>query len=166
MNLTVKLQFGDNDSASFNKEYLVVDYHTRVCRSHNAYHPSSAPVCEVVEVTVVAPDKSDLTLLEWYLENTCMSGRLLCVGLDVLEEAETARRCIVFRDAQCFGMRETYDATRPQRRYLTLSFSPGAIEFDGLEYLRHGERGALGGALGGVAHVDVDLAKFNEKYDY
>lgn len=167
MDLIVKLQFGDNDSMLYNREYLVVDFHTRVCRLHNAYHPSSAPVCEFVEVTVVAPDRSDLTLLEWYLENTCMSGRLSCVGLDVMEEKAEARRSIVFRDAQCFGMREWYDATGHQRRLLRLSFSPRAIEFEGVSYLRHGEVSAGGGvAAAGLGLRDAELAKFNERYDY
>ena len=62
MNIIAHLQFGDNVSGLYSKEYLVVGCRTHVGRSHNSYHPDSSPQREVVEVTVVAPTKADLYL--------------------------------------------------------------------------------------------------------
>ena len=77
MNIIAHLQFGDNVTGIYNKEYLVVRYHTRIARSHNSYHPDSLPRCDSVEVTVIAPGKEDLELHEWYFSNEYRTGRIV-----------------------------------------------------------------------------------------
>lgn len=88
MNILAHLQFGDNVSALYHKDYLVVGCHTHLMRGHNAYHPNTTPTCESFEVTVVAPGKEDLELHEWFFTNSSRSGRILFELMDVRADQE------------------------------------------------------------------------------
>lgn len=128
MNIIAHLQFGDNVSELYSKEYLVVGCRTHVRRSHNSYHPDSAPHCETIEVTVVAPTKADLYLYEWYLSNENTSGRLQFDIDDVRQTGgEIHKRNLYFEGAQCFSIHENYDIQSTSRRLLTLQITADSL---------------------------------------
>ena len=64
MALTATLQFGDNSIRRYSREYMVTDFKCHVARRHNNARPDSAPRCDRMELTVVAPGKEDLNLYE------------------------------------------------------------------------------------------------------
>ena len=65
MNIIAHLQFGDHGLGIYNKDYMVVGYRTNIGRKHNAFHPCTQPLCNSVEVSLIAPGKEDLELHEW-----------------------------------------------------------------------------------------------------
>lgn len=131
MNILAHLQFGDNVSALYHKDYLVVGCHTHLMRGYNAYHPNTTPTCESFEVTVVAPGKEDLELHEWFFKNSSRSGRLLFELMDVRTDQEgEMKRAFYFDSAQCFSLREHYDLKERSQRLLTLRISAKTFRVD------------------------------------
>ena len=56
-------------------DYKVADFHLHMSRSYNQFNPESAPSCESIEMTVVAPSTDDYTIYEWYNNDSLLSGR-------------------------------------------------------------------------------------------
>ena len=75
MSLSARLYIGDNSPSNYTKEYLVTRCEVKVARHHNA--PDSAPRCDEVILSVVAPTKDDLDLFEWYIDQTTLSGKIV-----------------------------------------------------------------------------------------
>ena len=61
MNILAHLQFGDNRSAHYHQEYLVVGCRTHLMRRYGIYRPEAAPGFDSLEVTLIAPGKEDLS---------------------------------------------------------------------------------------------------------
>ena len=55
-------------------DYKVADFHLHMSRSYNQFNPESAPSCESIEMTVVAPSTDDYTIYEWYNNDSLLSG--------------------------------------------------------------------------------------------
>ena len=135
MNIIAHLQFGDNVTGIYNKEYLVVRYHTRIARSHNSYHPDSLPRCDSVEVTVIAPGKEDLDLHEWYFSNEYRSGRIVFELMELNTSGDNvSEHVITFDDAQCFGIEENYDIGVNSLRTLTLKIGMANFAVNDTEF--------------------------------
>ena len=131
MNILAHLQFGDNVSALYHKDYLVVGCRTHLMRGHNAYHPDTTPTCESLEVTVVASGKEDLELHEWFFTNSSRSGRILFELMDVRADQEgVLKRAFYFDSAQCFSLQEHYDLKERSLRLLTLRLSVKTFRVD------------------------------------
>ena len=131
MNILAHLQFGDNVSALYHKDYLVVGGRTHLMRGHNAYHPETTPTCESLEVTVVAPGKEDLELHEWFFTNSSRSGRIVVELMDVRADQEgVLKRAFYFDSAQCFSLQEHYDLKERSLRLLTLRLSVKTFRVD------------------------------------
>ena len=133
MALLASLQFGDNDNKRYSKEYLVSDVRCHIQRQHNRFYADSNAKCERLEVTIVAPGKEDLTLIDWYVSQSLMTGRVVIamsneVKLDVSDSKE-----ILFADATCFGLKEDYDIAGG-RRMMTLSIVASAMTIDHVEF--------------------------------
>ena len=133
MALLATLQFGDNDNRRYSKEYLVSKVRCHIQRQHNRYHADSTPRCERLEVTVVAPGKEDLTLVDWYISQTPISGR---VAIALSNEAKfnvSDTKEILFEDAICFRLAEDYDINAG-RRMMTLSLETGSLTIDDVSF--------------------------------
>lgn len=133
MALIASLQFGDNDTLRYSKEYLVSDVRCRLQRRHNRFYADSDTRCERLEVTVVAPGKDDLTLLDWYVNQSLMSGRVVIslpneAKLDVTDTKE-----IRFEDARCFQLNERYDI-EDGRRMMTLAIESSTTIINNVSY--------------------------------
>ena len=133
MALIATLQFGDNDNKRYSKEYLVSDVRCHIQRLHNRYYADSTAKCERLEVTVVAPGMDDLTFLDWYVNQSVMTGRVVIamsneVKLDISDSKE-----ILFEDARCFQLKERYDIGGG-RRMMTLSIAAHTMTIDNVKF--------------------------------
>lgn len=128
MALTARLQFGNNDIGRYNQEYLITDVKCHYTRTHNHVSPTSKPRCESIEITVNAPDNKDITLYEWYLDQEPRSGIILIDNTSINVNAiNDEDKKILFNEAQCFAISETYDIERPSKRQLKLEFEAEEI---------------------------------------
>lgn len=128
------LRIGDNASALYNKDYLVVECLAHSTRGYNTLHPSTVPRCEQIEITIVAPGKTDLELQNWYLSNTVRSGKLSFDLTDAQSGDLKDVRSILFEDANCFSYSEQYDIKKRSLRLLTIKIKPQSCTMDGVTY--------------------------------
>lgn len=129
--MSAVLQFGDNDAGVYSSEYPVIECDCHFSRHHDYYSPDSDPRCEKVMIMVVAPGKEDLGLVEWYIDNSCQSGRIVFDVSDQLgAEGGDSQRVILFEDARCYLIEEQYDISLSSRRLLRLEFLAECIQID------------------------------------
>ena len=131
------LQFGDNDTRFYSKEYLVTECNCRFTRCHNHFRPDGNARCDMITVTLIAPGKGDLNIFEWYADGSVQSGRLL---FEVLYRsgAEENVKEILFEDAYCVSIEENYDIHSSSRRTLTVEIVSDRIVMDSVEF-KNGE---------------------------
>ena len=126
------LEFGDNTIKRYSKQYLVSDSRLLFARSFNSFSPEEAARCERVEVTVIAPGKDDLGLMEWFSSQSVQSGRIVfCLTNEATINDDDAQ-IIYFEDAKCFSLSEFYDINVSRRRLLKLALSAESLEIDGV----------------------------------
>lgn len=133
MALLASLQLGDNENKRYTKEYLVSEVKCHVVRPHNLFYADSKPRCERLELTVIAPGKEDLTLVEWYINQTSISGRVV---ISLSNEAKLGvgdTKEILFEDGMCFRLAESYDIDAG-RRTMILSVIPDSLTIDNVEF--------------------------------
>ncbi|MDO4949443.1 MAG: type VI secretion system tube protein TssD [Bacteroidales bacterium] len=135
MNFDACLKLGANNTASCDKEYPVVGCTVHLCRRHNTLHPNSKPVCERLEVTVVAPDHTDLKLQEWFQSHHLQSGSIEYEIQDLQNSPDISKRHIHFEDAQCFSYHEHYDIKEKSLRLLTLEIFPKVCTVDDTKFI-------------------------------
>ena len=134
MALTAKLQFGDNHAGRYNAEYLLVDCRCSYRRSHNDLRPDGPAQCESVELSVVAPGKDDMLLLDWFRNNDELSGRIIFDLSSVAADDANPTRVLLFEDAHCFALEESYDKDTRFRRLLRLSFEAETITMEDINF--------------------------------
>ena len=137
MSLLKKLQIGDNAVGRYTKEYLLVDYRCHTCRGHNEFRPNSDMSCERIEVTIIAPGVDDLSIYEWFINQTTFDGRLQIELPAALHQGSTEYKEILFEEASCFSLEEHYEIGKNQRRVLKLGMIAGKVTIDGVEYNRN-----------------------------
>ena len=129
--MSAVLLFGDNDAGVYSSEYPVVKCDCHFSRHHDFYSPDSDPKCEQVMIMVVAPGKEDLELIEWYIDNSTLSGRIV---FDVSDQAGSkgndTKREIRFEDARCYLIEENYDISNGKRRLLKMEFLAESVQID------------------------------------
>lgn len=133
MALLASLQLGDNDNKRYTKEYLVTEVKCHLVRPHNLYYADSKPRCERLELTVIAPGKEDLTLVDWYINQTSMSGRVVVSLSNEAKLGVGDTKEILFEDAMCFSLAESYDI-EAGRRIMILSVIPGILTIDNVKF--------------------------------
>ena len=133
MALIASLQLGDNDNRIYPKQYLVNKVRCHLIRPHNLYYADSEPRCERLELTVIAPGMEDLTLMDWYVNQEPMSGRVVIslsneakLGMDDSKE-------ILFEDGVCYCLAENYDID-VGRRTITLSIAINTLTIDNVKF--------------------------------
>lgn len=127
------IQFGDNSTGLYSKNFLVVDCHLHFTRHHNHFKPDTDARCEKVELVVVAPGKDDLNLQEWYLENESLSGRVI-FDLQSQLSGETMVKLVEFEEAHCYSFEEEYHIDTQRRRHFRLSFVAEKISVNQIEF--------------------------------
>lgn len=137
MALIASLQFGDNDSRLYSNTYTVCDVKCHIRRPYNRFHPDGIPRCESVQVTVVAPGMEDLTLLDWYVRQSPMAGRLVIAMSNEAKMEVSADKEILFENAVCFRLAEDYHIDDNRRRLLTLTFTADVLTVDKVSFKRN-----------------------------
>ena len=136
MALSAHLQFGDNQSGRYNKDYLLVDCRCSYRRSHNGLRPDGPAQCESVEVSLVAPGKEDMMLQDWFEKNDELSGRILFDLSSVAADDANPTRVLLFEDARCFAFEESYDKDTRFRRLLKISFEAETITMEDINFTK------------------------------
>ena len=134
MALIATLQFGDNDAGDYTKNYLVVDCHCSVRRSHNDLRPDGLAHCDCVELNVVAPDMDDMMLYNWFIDEEEMSGRILFSLSSAESESGNLARTLLFEGARCFRLEESYNKDTRFRRLLKIAFEADTITIDDIAF--------------------------------
>lgn len=137
MSLLKKLQIGDNALGRYSKEYLLVDYKCHTFRSHNEFRPSSTMSCERIDLTIIAPGVDDMSIYDWFINQTTIDGRLLIELPAMLHQGSTEYKEIQLEEASCFSMEEHYEIGKNQRRVLKLGIIAGTVTIDGIKYERN-----------------------------
>lgn len=132
MALTAVLEFGDNSIKRYSKQYMVSDCRLLFARPFNGFSPEGAARCERVEVTVVAPGKDDLGLIEWFSTQGVQNGRLVISLTNELKDNESDSQILYFEEAKCFSLSEYYDINISRRRLLKLAIGAETLEIDGV----------------------------------
>jgi len=130
MALTATLKFGDNEKGNYDSTYNVVDCSYQFSRPYNEFHPKGEARCNQVELTVVAPGKNDLKLIEWFAKEELKSG-CLTIELPIYGNASSSDKHILkFENAKCFRLIEEYDIDAPRCRLLRLSMIAEQMNID------------------------------------
>ena len=132
MALTAVLEFGDNNIKRYSKQYLVSDCRFLFQRPNNGYSPEGSVRCERIEVTVVAPGKEDLGLVEWFSTQDVQNGRIVISLSNDLKDNDSDTQILYFEEAKCFSLSEYYDINVSRRRILKLAISAETMEIDGV----------------------------------
>ena len=130
MALIAVLEFGDNNIKRYSKQYLVSDCRFLFKRPYNAFRPDRNAQCDRVEVDVVAPDKEDLELFEWFASQGVRDGRILISLANEGKVADGDAQLLYFNDAKCFALSEYYDIDASKRRVLKLGITASEITID------------------------------------
>ena len=120
MALSANLQFGDNFVHRYTKEYRVVDSFTRFSRKYNHSRPETDAQCKEIELTLIAPDMTDLNLYDWYINQGEQSCRLLFYYSDIQNGENELVKEVLLENAICYGISEEYSAEHHTRRLLKL----------------------------------------------
>lgn len=134
MALQATLQFGDNGFRRYARAYNLMDFKCHVLRRHNEARPDGGAHCERMELTVVVPGREDLSLYEWYIEHSTMSGRILIELPVTTHEQNSALKEVLFEDAHCYSISEEYHIDRRIRRSLTLKIVATEITVDDIVF--------------------------------
>jgi len=115
-------------------DYKVADFHLHLSRNYNQFNPESAPTCESIEMTVVAPTTDDYTIYQWYNDDSLLSGKLMYELPVSLNHTYSEIRTIEFQDARCFAFSEHYDIDQASRRLLTIRIVPEKVTMEGVYF--------------------------------
>ena len=115
-------------------EFNVLDFRCHFSRRYNHFNPESAPFCERIEMTIVAPETDDYTIYEWYINRNMMSGTLT-YELPVTLKNSGDKRSIDFVDAQCFSISENYDISEMKKRLLKIVIIPEQVSMQNVSFI-------------------------------
>ena len=134
MSLSARLHFGNNQIGLYSKTYAVVECKCHFNRHHNFYHPDTNAKCDKVELTVVAPGKEDLNLYEWYIDQSSQSGKITFNLSTVSDNNAHPTKELLFEDAVCFSIAESYDIGKQRRRLLKLEIIADQIMVENVQF--------------------------------
>ena len=104
-------------------------------RPYNEFRPEGAARCERLEVVVIAPGKSDLSLFEWFYSQGVQNGRIV-ISLAVEKKFdENDTQTIYFEDAKCFSLSEIYDIDSSRRRLLKIAIGAEKMTIDDTTFI-------------------------------
>ena len=141
MSLLKKLQIGNNDLGQYTNEYLLVDYKCHTFRTHNEFRPNSDMSCERIELSVIAPGVNDMTIYDWFIQQTTIDGCLAIELPAVVNDGNAQYKKILFEGASCFSLEENYEIGKNQRRLLKLGMIANSVTIDGVIYNRSTDNG-------------------------
>lgn len=132
-----RLEFGDNSTGKYTSPYYnVVNYASTINRTHDCCLPHACPVCRSFEVVVNSPDKSDLNIVEWYIEGCQKSGRIIFFLDGQADSSAEYESVVYFEDAYCSAISEHYAISERSLRQLKLTIVPMNLKVCDIEFVR------------------------------
>ena len=134
MALSAVLEFGDNSIKRYSKQYLLSDCRLVFDRPYNAFSPERLARCERMEVVIIAPGKSDLSLFQWFTNQEGKEGRIAIslIGESMQNSAEPQE--VYFENAHCLSLAEIYDIDSQRRRLIKLAIIADTIHIEDVEF--------------------------------
>lgn len=136
MSLSATLQIGDNQSGNYDKKYKVVRCKYKCARGYNYRRPDTAARNKTIELSIVAPGKHDLSLYDWYIRRTLLSGRVVfdLSGRAIFDERP---KIVQFEDATCFSLRESYHIDGERLRLIHIEIAAEETVVDNILFKNH-----------------------------
>ncbi|MDO4757460.1 MAG: type VI secretion system tube protein TssD [Parabacteroides sp.] len=122
MSLFATLEIGDNHVGIYNKQYQVVHCQYKFARGYNYRKPDTVTRNKSIEITVVAPGKEDLSLYDWYISKSVLSGRIV-FDMSGQLHSDGQPKILQFENAHCFSLSESYHIDKPRRRIIRLEIT-------------------------------------------
>ena len=85
-------------------------------------------------MSLVAPGREDMTLYDWFISMDELSGRILFDLSSTAPDDANPTRILLFEDARCFRLEESYDKDTHFRRLLKLAFEADTITMEDTEF--------------------------------
>lgn len=133
MALSAYLKFGDNSTKSYTTEqtYPIIDFRFHFTRHHDLSFPDENARCKCVEVTMYAPNKSDLSLYDWYIKGIALTGRIeFDIPTTANDSNATTTGYLYFTSAYCYSISLTYTEDSTSKRLLKLMFVAESITIE------------------------------------
>ena len=134
MALFATLQLGDNVSKHYTKTFQLVDCSLHFARKYNHAQPETNARCQSIDLTLIAPDKCDLSLFDWYLNKEEHDGRIVFSSVSGNVNDSGDEREILFEGAMCYRMAEDYSIQVTNRRSVKLYLAAEDVTVCGLIY--------------------------------
>ena len=83
-------------------------------------------------MTVVAPGKDDLGLIDWFSTQGVQNGRIIISLTNEVKADDADAQILYFEGAKCFSLSEYYDVNVSRRRLLKLAIGAETLEIDGV----------------------------------
>ena len=97
--------------------------------------------CERIELSVIAPGVNDMTIYDWFIQQTTIDGCLAIELPAVVNDGNAQYKKILFEGASCFSLEENYEIGKNQRRLLKLGMIANSVTIDGVIYNRSTDNG-------------------------
>lgn len=137
MALDAKLQFGDNSKKSYTPAdtYPIIDFRLHFSRHHDLSYPDENARCQCVEVTMYAPDKTKISLYDWYINGTAQTGRIsFQLPADKDEDIANTTDYLYFTSAYCYAISQTFEEGLTSSRLLKLMFAAEKIQVNDVDF--------------------------------
>ena len=133
MSLSATLQIGDNSIGIYDRQYKVVRCQYKFSRGYNFRMPDTTSRNKSISITIVAPNKDDLGLYEWYINRTLLNGRIL---FDLSGQAmfDENPKTIYFEGASCFSLSESYHIDQENRRLIHIEITTEETTVDNIRF--------------------------------
>ena len=133
MSLSATLQIGDNNIGIYDRQYKVVRCQYKFSRGYNFRMPDTTSRNKSISITIVAPNKDDLGLYEWYINRTLLNGRIL---FDLSGQAmfDESPKVLTFEGASCFSLSESYHIDKEKQRLLNIEITSEETTVDHITF--------------------------------
>lgn len=137
LSMFAELEFGDNEMGLYTApKYVVVKYSAEINRTYDCCLPHADPRCRAFEIVVNSPDKTDLNLVEWYIDGSQKNGRLTFhLSGETTNELDN-ESVVYFEDAYCSELAEHYDISGKVLRQLRLTIVPMSFKVCDIDFIR------------------------------
>lgn len=133
MSLSATLQIGDNNIGIYDRQYKVVRCQYNFSRGYNFRLPDTTARNKTIAITIVAPGKEDLSLYDWYINRTLLSGRIV---FDLSDQAvfDENPKILYFEGACCFSLSESYHIDQEALRLIHIEITTEETTVDSISF--------------------------------
>ena len=137
MALYAYLKFGDNSTKSYTSEqtYAIIDFRFHFTRHYNLSFPDENARCKCFEITMYAPDKSDLSLYDWYIRGIALTGRIeFQIPSTANDSNDTTTGYLYFTSAYCYSISQYFNQDTTSKSLLKLMLVAESIKIEDIDF--------------------------------